>query len=59
MGDPLNWDDCIQVMTDFLTTPNGKIANNSNLEEFEEHIPVYSVSDDVSYQDRFRLPRIV
>ncbi|KAL4463558.1 hypothetical protein ABPG72_018813 [Tetrahymena utriculariae] len=57
--DPDKWEEYIQLITDILTTDDGSISKTQYLPQFEQHIPLYCTSNDLTYQDTFRLPRIV
>jgi len=58
MTDPIRWDERIQIICDYLTGPNGCIAQKMPKVGPDAHIPVYCTNDDIVFAGKFRLPRI-
>ncbi|KAL4437748.1 hypothetical protein ABPG74_012423 [Tetrahymena malaccensis] len=60
LNDPVYWEDCIQVITnqiyhqDYLQS----FTNKNNSETSQKHIEIFTVNNDITYADTFRLNRL-
>jgi HAD superfamily hydrolase (TIGR01456 family) len=57
--EPVYWDESIQIICDLVTTENGKVAEKRPAKGPDRHIPIYCSLNDITYKDKFQLPRMV
>ena len=56
---PKSWYEYMQILTDLLTTPDGKVAKQiPKLSSTTDHIPVYCANNEMVFYTDYKLPRI-